>query len=323
MIFSWRSKRSRTPERGRRSIATAAAWLVAGPLACRPESNPPTPLAEPPAAAAPYVAFERRKAEHTTALTHDGPSPGRFSANSVPPGATAVSYASGNHELLAWLAMPPNAQGPVPAVIYFHGAFSLVPDDFEAVRPFLDAGLAVLTPALRGENGNPGRLELLYGEVDDAVAAVQWLATQPGIDGEHLYAIGHSVGGGIAAMVSLRADAPLRIVGSVGGIYVPETFQRWSRSESNAGLVRFDPFDVDEGSLRTLGPNLRDLVHPHTAYIGEQDRWFHPNADAVAREAERFGVPFEVVKVPGGHMDSLQPALADFLERVREDLTDG
>lgn len=296
-------------------IVAAMALTLAG---CRPA---PSPQRSSEDSAAAYVPFAERKADHQTRLRFDAPSTGRFEQGFVPSGATAVRYPSGEHGMLAWLWLPDAAKdGPVPGLVYLHGAFALAPKDAAAVQPFVDAGLAVLTPALRGENGNPGRLELLYGEVDDAVAAVQWLAARPEVDSEHVYAIGHSIGGGVAAMLALHPEAPLRLTGSVGGIYVPQTFVRWSRSKGNADLVRFDPNDPDEGSLRTLGPNVRDLVHPHHAYIGEDDAWFHPNAQALSEQAQRWDRPVWVHRIPGDHMSSLRPALAAFLERIEADL---
>lgn len=282
------------------------------------------PRATPSAARPePYVPYLERLAAHDTTLSRDEPSAGRFEPDFVPEGVQAVRYRSGDHDLLAWFALPANADGPVPGLVYFHGAFALGPKDRAAVQPFVDAGFAVLMPALRGENGNPGRQELLYGEIDDGVAAARWLADRPEIDGAHVYAAGHSIGGGVAAMVALRPEAPVRATASVGGIYVPETFQRWSRSKGNAHLVRFDAFDPNEGTLRTLGANVRDLAHPHHAYIGEDDTWFHPNAESLEAEAERWGAPVTVVMVPGDHMECLTPALAGFLEIVRAELSEG
>ncbi|MCA9706644.1 MAG: prolyl oligopeptidase family serine peptidase [Myxococcales bacterium] len=309
---------ARSSARPPRWSRLAGLLVAAGVLACRPSAGP-GPAPDEASAPDPYIPFLERRAAHQTQLRHDGPSPGKYEPGVVPEGATEVHYPSGSHELLAWLALPPEAPQPVPGLVYFHGAFSLVPEDFEAVRPFVDAGFAVLTPALRGENGNPGRLELLYGELDDAVAATRWLAEHPAVDGARLYAIGHSVGGGVAALVALHPEAPLRLTASVGGLYVPETFQRWSRSKANAALVRFDPFDASEGTLRTLGPNVRDLARPHLAYMGEQDEWFHPNAEAIAAEAARWGAPLEVIMVPGDHMSSLGPALERFLARAKAD----
>lgn len=295
---------------------------IAGGLlgGCRPAT-----VEEPRAGATAYVPWVQRREAHATRLRVDGPSPGEFTAGFVPEGMSEVRYSSGDLELLAWLAVPSGEgeAGPAPGVVYFHGAFALGPKDALAVQPLRDAGFVVLMPALRGENGNPGRLELLYGEVDDAVAAIRFLAARPEVDGEHVYALGHSIGGGVAALVALRPDAPVRMTASVVGLYVPETFQRWSRSEGNAALVRFDPDDPDEGSLRTLAGNVRDVVHPHLAYVGDDDPWFHPNAERVRAEAERFGVPVTVTRVPGDHMTCLPPALDGFVAAIRADLAGG
>lgn len=305
------------PATGLERLAMGLAIL--GALAgCRP-TRAPEPATEVEAA---YVPYLERRAAHTTTLRVDAPSPAPYEAGLVPEGVSEVRYRSGDLELLAWLAVPPGAAAgtPAPGVVYFHGAFALGPKDVAAVQPLLDAGLVVLMPALRGENGNPGRLELLYGELDDAVAAVRWLAARPEVDGRHVYAAGHSIGGGLAALLALRPDAPLRLTASVVGLYVPATFVRWSRSQGNAALVRFDPQDPAEGSLRTLAPNVRDVVHPHLAFVGEDDPWFHPNAELVRTEAARWGAPVTVTMVPGDHMTCLPPALDRFVAAIRADL---
>jgi dienelactone hydrolase len=305
-------------------IGLAIATSVAG---CRPAAGS---TSEPTATedAGPYVPFLERRAAHATALEVDSPSLGSYEPGLVPDGVTEVRYASGDLELLAWLAVPKAVEGtpqaaPAPGVVYFHGAFSLQAKDALAARPLVDAGFVVLMPALRGENGNPGRLELLYGELDDAVAAIRFLAARPEVDREHVYAVGHSIGGGLAALVALRPDAPVRLTASVGGLYVPETFVRWSRSEGNAPLIRFDPTAPHEATLRTLAGNVRDVAHPHLAYVGEDDTWFHPNAERVRAEAERWNAPVTVTMVPGDHMTCLPPGLERFVAAVRADVGGG
>jgi dienelactone hydrolase len=204
-------------------------------------------------------------------------------------------------------------------LIYFHGDFAFGPDDFEVVRPFVEAGFVVMTPMLRGENGNPGDFELLWGEIDDARAAIAWLTSQGQVDHSRIYVFGHSVGGGVAALLSLYPELPLRATASCGGIYMPETFARWAASEDNRGLVRFDPEDPDETELRTLGPNLAWMMHRHIAYVGDQDPWFVRNASALADQAWTLGKPFEMVVVGGDHMGSLPVALETFLATIRDD----
>lgn len=140
---------------------------------CR-EANPSqAPIAEKtaPQSTAPYLA---RRHAHATQLRERGPSPASYEQADPPPGVVRVTYRSGELELAAWFAAPLGASRshPAPGLVYFHGDFAFGPDDFEHVRPFVDAGFAVLTPMLRGENGNPGDFELLWGEIDDARAAI-------------------------------------------------------------------------------------------------------------------------------------------------------
>jgi hypothetical protein len=265
--------------------------------------------------------FLARRAAHATVLHTRGPSPGKSQEHEPPPGVLRVTYPSGDLELAAWYALPfGGGAHSSPALIYFHGDFAFKPHDFEAVRPFVDAGYVVMTPMLRGENGNPGDFELLWGEVDDARAAVEWLAAQAPVDRNRIYAFGHSIGGGIVAMLGLYPELPLRTTGSCGGIYVPDTFTRWANSERNRELVRFDPADPNEVELRVLGPNLEWMVHRHVAYVGEDDPWFVRNASELERRAWGLGKPFEQVIVAGDHMSSLAPALEGFLLLTRGDV---
>jgi dienelactone hydrolase len=265
--------------------------------------------------------FLARRAAHETKLSQRGPSPGSWEEHDPPPGVARITYPSGELDLAAWYATPLGAASrSAPALVYFHGDFAFGPDDFEVVRPFVDAGFVVMTPMLRGENGNPGDFELLWGEVDDARAAVEWVAAQGVVDRSRIYAFGHSIGGGVAAMLSLFPELPLRATASCGGIYVPATFGRWAQSEGNGELVRFDPEDPDETELRVLGPNIEWMIHPHVAYVGDEDPWFSRNSAGLERRAWELGKPFEVVEVPGDHMGSLLPALAAFRERVASDV---
>jgi dienelactone hydrolase len=284
----------------------------------RRSTEQPDVAAEPE----PERSYLARRAETTTELKERGPSPGKWTETKPPPGVMQVEYPSGELNLAAWIAWPLGISeyNRAPALVYFHGDFAFGPDDFEVVRNFHEAGFVVVTPMLRGENGNPGDFELLWGEVDDARAIVEWIAQNPSVDRSRIYAFGHSIGGGIAAMLTLYPELPLRRTGSCGGIYVPETFARWAKSESNADLVRFDPTDPDEIQLRVLGPNVAWMTHPHVAYVGKDDPWFAVNAQSVLERAWAKGKPFEVIEVEGDHMESLLPALSAFLELARRDI---
>ena len=258
--------------------------------------------------------FRERRAAHVTRLRRHGPAPGSWKPQVVPPDVTALRYPADGRTLQAWFAAPPGLTR-CPALLYFHGEFSFTAWDFAQVRPFLAAGFCVMTPSLRGENGNPGDFELLRGELDDAIAALRWLAARPEVDPDRIYTLGHSVGGGLSALLALPADLPIVCTASVGGIYTPATFSRWARDPDTADLVRFDPADRDERELRVLGPHLAELQRPHRAYVGREDLAILGNAKALVDRPDA-AARFTLTTVPGDHSSSLQPAIAMYLADI-------
>ena len=57
-------------------------------------------------------------------------------------------------------------------------------------------------PSLRGGNNNPGYRERFFGEVDDVIAAAQFLAGLDYVDPSRIYLGGHSTGGTLALLVA-------------------------------------------------------------------------------------------------------------------------
>ncbi len=303
-----------TVQRSEQPTATVAAPPSPTPAPATPTASPTsTPQPTEPAASA-YLSLRR---SYATALTAHRPAPFAWHDAPLPAGVTQVSYPSGDLTLRAWLAMPRPDRLPagcqackVPAVVYFHGYFGLGWDEFAHVQPFLDAGYAVLLPALRGENGNPGDFELWYGEIDDARAAVQWLAAQPEIDAGHIYAFGWSVGGGVATLLSLWDDVPVRFIGSSGGLYTADIFPAWN------DIVPFDLNDAQEVQLRLLRGNMASMQHRHIAYLG-QDEWLATFAATAEAEAQASGAPLEVHLIPGDHYTALPRAIAAFIQEMQ------
>ncbi|MEM9070108.1 MAG: alpha/beta fold hydrolase [Myxococcota bacterium] len=252
------------------------------------------------------------RASHQTRLTRRGPIADEWPDDPVPEGAERVTYPSGELELWGWLSIPEGAEA-APALVYLHGDRFLQARDWALLAPFRDAGFAVLTPTLRGRNGNPGVHELLLGEVDDARAAVRYAKAHPAIDAERVYLIGHSMGGATAALASLFPNDRPAMSASIGGIYSRGTFASWSRG-GDSNLVPFAASDPDEVAVRLFPLHVDQLQVPHVAYMGDQERRIQQNArEAQARAPANL---FEVHVVPGTHMSARAPALADFLDRV-------
>lgn len=241
----------------------------------------------------------------------------------APEGVRAVEYTSHDAtgkplRLYAWLMMPDQAEAEReaeaeheatkrPAVVYFHSGHELGLSDAEEVRPFLDAGFAVMLPSLRGENGNPGHFEMFWGEVDDGLAAVHWLADQPEIDRERIYTFGHSAGGGISALLALADPAaPIRFGGSCGGLYQASHLREWQPAPP------FESKQPRDYELRTLLDNAHLMNRPHYAYLGLADHLCENMPSASSPE-------LHVRYVLGDHFSSLPIALADFARQIFHD----
>jgi acetyl esterase/lipase len=257
----------------------------------------------------PYLA---RRQSFRTSLRKRGPSPQRWTDDPLPGDVTKVEYESGSLKLKAWLFRPgPGQQARRPALVYLHGGFAFGEDDFAECRPFTQAGFIVLCPTFRGENGNPGIFEMMFGEVDDAAAAIRWLATQEQVDPERIYVFGHSSGGVMAGLLALYDSLPIRHTGSAGGLYGTDLFALLPEA------VPFDAADKNERQLRVLVGNIRWMKRTHYAFIGKQD--VRMQKDEAMRQANSLGAPLKVVELPGDHHSSLAPAMRQYLKIALED----
>jgi acetyl esterase/lipase len=255
----------------------------------------------------PGGSYAAGRAAFRTRLTRHGAAP--QAGGDPPDGVDVVRYPSHGRMLEAWLSRPASRWSH-PALVYCHGGFVLTAFDVDVVQAFRAAGFVVMFPALRGENGNPGDFELFLGEVDDAAAAVRWVADQEYVDSERVYAFGHSAGGGVTSQLSLVEDLPLVHTGSSGGLYDPEVFMEWS------DFAPFDASDVAEVRWRLLVGNIRHMQRPHVAYIGTQDDWFRRALDLADEEQSESQAPLTLELIRGDHGSSLRPAVQAYLEVI-------
>ncbi len=271
----------------------------------------------------PVAAYQKRLKELQKKITKPMAAPQDWKIQFPPRGVEEIKYQSNEFELPAWLAIPPGKEHQKnPAYVYLHGgnAFDII--DYEFCRPALDAGFVVLVPMFRGENGNPGQYEALLGETDDAAAAVQWLSRHEAVDPEKIYVFGHDFGGGIAGLLSLRDDVPIRHTGSCAGLYHDLSFYAWSLGE----ILPFPLADKHERDLRLLTANLADMRRPHLAYIGKDDfnQLFLITAKRKIKELQLKRpdqsplLQFE--EIPGDHVTSLEEAIRRYVEFMKSDV---
>ncbi|MFL5328607.1 MAG: alpha/beta hydrolase family protein [Gemmataceae bacterium] len=107
----------------------------------------------------------------------------------------------------------------------------------QSASAFRKAGMVMMFPSLRGGNDNPGQREGLLGEVDDVLAAADFLAQQNYVDPNRIYLGGHSTGGSLALLVAECSDrfravfsfGPVDDVSGYPAVYAP--FSRKNRKE--------------------------------------------------------------------------------------------
>lgn len=150
-----------------------------------------------------------------------------------------VKYPSPAGEMSAYITPAPGDGKKHPAILWVFGGFgnSIGEIAWEPGRPendqsgsaFQRPGLIVMYPSLRGGNDNPGSMEGFFGEVDDIIAAADYLARQDYVDPRRVYLGGHSTGGTLALLVAESTDrfravfsfGPVRNVVGYGAEHLP------------------------------------------------------------------------------------------------------
>src|SRR5262249_34385155 len=150
--------------------------------------------------------YAKVRSQFRTKLIRKGPSPQPGSAVKPPEGVSEIEYVSGQLRLKAWVNRAPDKDRKHRAVLFLHGGFAFgAPDDWDVSQPYRDAGFIVLTPILRGENGQPGAFSFYYDEVDDVLAAAEYLRKQPYVDADHLFLAGPSAGGTLVLLAAMTS----------------------------------------------------------------------------------------------------------------------
>lgn len=255
------------------------------------------------------------RVQHRTRLLEKKPGRDPFTAD-VPEGVEAVHYPGPLGQNLAWLVRP-KGMGPFPAVLYAHAGSSLSKGDYLAAKPFVDAGYVVLLPAWRGENGNPGHYEMWYGEVADAAAALDFLAHQPGVDPQRLYAAGHDSGGTIVLLLA-ELTPHLRAAAACGALPDLRAFVE----EKKGPFLPVTPYDWRdplESDLRSPARHVRDLACPVALSYGEKDEAAYvAQAAQMQEDALAMGREMLVNRVAGTDhntaIDRAVPAMVAFFK---------
>lgn len=165
-------------------------------------------------------------------------------------------------KLAAYLTPDPGDGKKHPAILWITGGdcntigdvwSPAPPDNDQTASAYRKAGIVMMFPSLRGGNTNPGVRECFLGEVDDVIAAAEFLAKQPYVDPQRIYLGGHSTGGSLVLLVSEASDR-FRAVFSFG----PVDDIRGYGSE----YTPFDGRNPLEAQLRAPGRWLASIKQP-------------------------------------------------------------
>lgn len=167
-------------------------------------------------------AFVKARAEHPTRIVRvvqagTPPQEGTPPTPTPATGLEATVYPGRLGPMHAYRSKDPGDSKKHPLVVWAHGNFNGGIDvgEMDRLEPqnpnrqsgaitatFRKQGIAVLIPTFRGESGNPGRYEALFGEVDDFLAAAAYGAALPWVDADQVYFAGHSTGGALVLLAS-------------------------------------------------------------------------------------------------------------------------
>jgi dipeptidyl aminopeptidase/acylaminoacyl peptidase len=261
--------------------------------------------------------YAAARSQFQTKLTRKGPSPQKWSQVKPPAGVTEVVYPSGELRLRAWVKRPADEGRKHPAVLFLHGGFAFdSPDDWDVSQPYRDAGFVVLTPILRGENGQPGAFTFFYDEVDDVLAAAEYLGKQPYVDPGRLYVAGPSAGGTLALLAAM-ASKRFRAAASFSAS--PDQVLFCKHAKHAARDVPFDITDLRELQLRSPLAYAKSLRCPARIYYGSQEPHLHATSRLTAQLAKGRGLDVEAVQVEGDHGTSVPPAVKQSVAFFKKD----
>ena len=263
---------------------------------------PPTQLAPPARDDTSSADLASVRRGFITKLNSRGPAPQAYEEATPPPGVKEMYYTSGNLQLKAWLSEDPGDGKKHPAVVYLHGGWAFAPIDWQDAAPFVDAGFVLLMPMLRAENGNPGTYEGFYGEVDDAIAAGQFVSELPQVDPERVFVAGHSVGAVLATLAAMT-PSPYKAAAALSGYL---DMKSWCDFEHPSRVI-FDTTNLEEIRLRDPMAFAGSLQIPLILYA-ERGGMDEINALFLKR-AKGAGKTCELFVVEGDHMSMVAPSV--------------
>lgn len=242
-------------------------------------------------------------------LTGSGVAPQEYEDEKPPAGVSVVQFKSGEVQLTAWRSELPNDGKKHPALVFAHGGFAFGAGDYLAVAHLVKQGWVVIAPIFRGENGSAGKYDLFLYEIDDLVAAGEYVASLDCVNKKQVFAVGHSVGG-TRCILAAMLPSPFRATASIGG--APD-IRPWLKGQEE--LAPFDCKDADEIKVRNPAQNHESLVCPLILANGEEETGFTSLSWAFVKQARALRKDVDHFTKPGDHFSCFEGALEEIVKR--------
>ncbi len=143
------------------------------------------------------------------------------------PGDASVKIPALGFNLAGTITRPPNARGPLPALVLIGGSGPTDRDETVAgipvfgqlARDLVNAGFIVVRYDKRGVGQSGGRAEsvAIADYAEDARAVVVWLDKQDGVDKKRIGLVGHSEGAAVAMLTAGRERGKVGAIALLAG----------------------------------------------------------------------------------------------------------
>lgn len=234
-----------------------------------------------------------------------------------------ITYSAKDGQMAAYLTPNPGDGKKHPAIIWIHGGYGGIGDWFwesaeksndQSGRALREAGIVMMVPSFRGENANPGKYEMFYGEINDLEAARQYLASLPYVDPDRIYLMGHSTGG-TTVLLGNEYSKGFRAAFSLGG--VPDLKLRLEAGRMMVA-VPFDQTNPKELDLRSPRTYITSLKSPTFYFEGAENYWQEFNE--IEEVAKANNVPFRAFRIDGAdHFNIVHPVTQLVAKKILQD----
>jgi dipeptidyl aminopeptidase/acylaminoacyl peptidase len=228
-----------------------------------------------------------------------------------------VRYDAPAGKLAAYLTPDPKDGKKHPAIIWITGGDCNSidegcwtegrPENDQSASAFRKSGIVMMFPSLRGGNDNPGVKEGFLGEVDDVLAAADYLTRQDFVDPSRIYLGGHSTGGTLVLLVAECSDR-FRAVFSFGPVDEVGGYERQ--------YLPFDTSNPRELEVRSPGRWLASVRSPVFVIEGTQGNL--QSLQGMARKSTNPNLHFLTAR-GATHFSILQPTTRLLAQKILAD----